>query len=164
MSYDDTEIDMEFALDLDMTGVERAGKFVPAPTGDYDLVVEDMTISKKVETGNISVKTVFSIEGGDEDGKKIFHNLIVAGPASTKNPKQSKKYVKAWADAVTGENTTNISLNKDFFDSCIGNHCSAHVKEVEDNRPEVNEKKNVIGYFLFDGDNSDPGFVDEEPY
>jgi hypothetical protein len=135
----------ELIVDIDMTGVVRAGEFTIAPEGPYDLLLEDSKLSKAA-SGNISISSVFSIVGGNFDGGKVFHSTIVKGPAFTDT---SMKYVKQFFDAVAGEELDDISISNSFLASFVGNNVRAHVKIDSYQKDGQTRNSNKVAYYLF---------------
>jgi len=125
------------AIDLNFSGVDRPS-FSPVPEDDYDLVVTDFTLKPgKADPSKVIAHCVFEIQGGEYDGRKVWHYQGITG--------DNLPYAKVMFEAFVGEPlTSDFSLDEDEI---VGITFRAHVGVQPDNRDNT-KQQNKISYFI----------------
>lgn len=124
-------------LDLDFAGVERPS-FTPIPEDDYDLICEDCELKPgKTNEKDVMAHMIFTVDGGDYDGRRVLHFQSLLTP-------EGKKYAKVMLESLYGyEVNDNFTFDEDDI---VGRSCTAHVTVVPDAR-DATKKQNRISYF-----------------
>lgn len=124
-------------IDLDFTDVPRPS-FDPVPEDDYDLLLEDIQIKpgKDGTKPTQMAHCVFTVQGGDYDGRKIWHYQNLTG--------EGLKYAKVMLESLYGfPLETGFTLDEDEL---VGKTCTAHVT-VKPREDDPQRMQNRISYF-----------------
>lgn len=141
-------------IDLDFTGVEALAKpdFSPIPEDVYTLVLEGIEIKEsKAGNGNLVAHCVYTVSGGDYDGRRLLSWQVVGNKLTSLTDEQ-KGYVKYWLACLMGQELDGaVSLDEDQL---VGASVSAKVI-IEDRNdgkkdPETGDvmQQNRIHYFI----------------
>lgn len=142
-------------LTLDSESANSTGEFTPLPEGWYDVVIDEVDSDGTVQSGDWKGEPAynykFKVEGGDNDGRTVFHRVIISGKSGGKagsipiNWSTGQKTIeRVLGNWEKGQESLSISTPDELVGKNLKIKVGIRTYEKDGEEREANEVKSIL--------------------